>query len=56
MFVAVLLLPYKEQQWNNPLASIATCLCRQMGRHQWTTWNSNRLLRGRPRSQASLGL
>jgi len=27
-----------------------------MKTHRWTTWNSNRLLQGRPRSSASLGL
>jgi len=36
----VLLSRYKEQQQNNPLTSIATCLCRQRSRHQLiTAWH-----------------
>jgi len=30
----------KDNQYNNPLASFATCLCRQRRRHEWTASSS----------------
>jgi len=34
------LLRNKDQQQNNPLASFATCLCRQRSGHEWTASSS----------------
>jgi len=39
-FVAMLLLRYKDQQQNNPLATFATNLCRQRRVHEWTASSS----------------
>ena len=39
-FLAVLLLRNKDQQYNNPLASFATCLCWQWRGHEGTAISS----------------
>jgi len=38
--VAMLLLHNKGQQWNNSLASLETCPCRQRNGHEWTASSS----------------
>jgi len=35
-FVAMPLLHNEDYQWNNPLASFPTGLCRQRSGHEWT--------------------